>query len=68
MGYELVYTVADKIENEMELSPEVLGVVECVSQKRKKGVMKMGKEVRVRDEAIDDTKTVTAARPLQCRH
>lgn len=68
LGYELVYTVADKIENEMELSPEVLGVVEYISQKRKKGVMKMGKEVCVRDEAIDDTKTVAAARPLQCRH
>lgn len=32
------------------------------------GSLKMGKEVRVRDEAIDDTKTVAAARPLQCRH
>ena len=58
LEYELVYRVADTIENEIELSPEVLGVVEYVSQQRKKVVMKVGKEIRIRDEQLCDRKTV----------
>ena len=60
LGYELVYKASDTIENEIEISPEVLGVVEYVSQKRKKVVMQIGKEIRIRDEAICDTKTLAA--------
>lgn len=58
LGYELVYKASDTIENEIEISSEVLGVVEYVSQKRKKVVMQIGKEIRIRDEVICDTKTL----------
>ena len=52
LGYELVYRGADAIENEIAVSPEVLGVVEYVSRKRKKVVMKLGEKISIRDEAI----------------
>ena len=54
LGYELVYKASDTIENEIEISPEVLGVVEYVSQKRKKVVMKLGEKICIRDEEISD--------------
>ena len=52
LGYELAYRVSSKFENVIEISPEVFGVVEYVSRKRKKVVMKLGEEIIIRDEEI----------------